>query len=231
MGGAREGGRVLILVTRRPDGTTARVRRVDRQVPHGVVGPESVPRWVWSDTSALYPGLLADGVRVERCLDLRLTHRVLRLAPAVATSPLATAAAGPFDAPAPAEPGSSTETLFDEVRAERPLDEETCLAELAAQDEAVERAAPPARLRLLLAAESAGALAAAEMRHAGVPWDPAVHDEVLRSLLGPRPRVRERPRRLEQLAERLRSELDAPALNPDSQPDLLRALRRVGLPV
>lgn len=222
---------MLLLVTRRPDGATVRVRRVDQEVPHAVVGRESAPRWVWSDTSALYPGLLADGVRVERCLDLRLAHRVLRLAPAVATSPLATAAAGPFDAPAPAEPGPSAETLFDEVRAERPLDEETCLAELTAQDEAVEHATPPARLRLLLAAESAGALAAAEMRHAGVPWDPAVHDEVLRSLLGPRPRAGERPRRLEQLAEQLRSELDAPALNPDSQPDLLRALRRVGLPV
>ena len=41
------------------------------------------PRWVWDDTARWYPSLLAAGVRVERCHDLRLGHHVLRRAPAV----------------------------------------------------------------------------------------------------------------------------------------------------
>ena len=39
------------------------------------------PRWVWNDTSSWYPALLADGVRIDRCLDLRLARRILRFAP------------------------------------------------------------------------------------------------------------------------------------------------------
>jgi len=35
------------------------------------------PRWVWSDTAARYPELLAAGVRVERCHDLRLVDAIL----------------------------------------------------------------------------------------------------------------------------------------------------------
>ena len=41
------------------------------------------PRWVWDDTARWYPSLLAAGVRVERCHDLRLGHHLLRRAPAV----------------------------------------------------------------------------------------------------------------------------------------------------
>ncbi|HEY0118884.1 MAG TPA: bifunctional 3'-5' exonuclease/DNA polymerase [Cellulomonas sp.] len=207
------------------------MRRVDGAAPHGVVGREAAPRWVWADTAAWYPRLLADGVRVERCLDLRLAHRVLRHAPATAAAALATAPAGPFDQPTPGEAGPVEDALFVVDEPQAPPGEELCLAELVAQDQAVAAAAAPARLRLLLAAESAGALAAAEMHHAGVPWDTTAHDEVLAGLLGPRPRVGERPARLEELAATVRAELDAPALNPDSLPDVLRALRRTGLPV
>ncbi len=42
----------------------------------------------------------------------------------------------------------------------------------------------PGRFRLLVAAESAGALIGAEMGHAGLPWRADVHDELLRELLG-----------------------------------------------
>lgn len=210
---------------------TVRVRRVDDRAPRGVVGREAATRWVWADTSAWYPRLLADGVRVERCLDLRLAHRVLRLAPGTAASRLATASPGAFDEPTPAAEAPGEDALFRVGEPATGPDEAACLTELAAQDEAVAGAPAAARLRLLLAAESAGALAAAEMRHAGVPWDPAAHDEVLRGLLGPRPRAGERPARLEELAAAVRAELDAPTLNPDSLPDVLRALRRVGLPV
>lgn len=221
---------MLLLVTRALGEPPVRVRRADEAVPHGVVGHESVPRWVWADTSAWYPRLLADGVRVERCLDLRLAHRVLRHAPGTAGTPVATAPPGEFDEPAPAETPPD-DALFAVGEPVAPPGETACLAELAAQDAAVVAAPEPGRLRLLLAAESAGALAAAEMHHAGVPWDTAAHDEVLRGLLGPRPRAGERPPRLEALAATVRAELDAPALNPDSLPDVLRALRRTGLAV
>src|SRR3954452_6945249 len=41
------------------------------------------PRWVWDDSARWYPSLLAAGVRVERCHDLRLGHHLLRRAPTV----------------------------------------------------------------------------------------------------------------------------------------------------
>ena len=43
-------------------------------------GPEPV-RWVWDDTTRWYPALLAAGVRVARCTDLRLCHALLRRSP------------------------------------------------------------------------------------------------------------------------------------------------------
>jgi len=215
-----------------------------------VLGPERAPRWAWADTAAWYPRLLTDGVRVERCLDLRLTHRILRASSATASATLAAAPPGPFDTAteptAPAAPDTPAATLFDAVDddpasaghrglAPHPAagspDEDECLAELAAQDAAVTGSSAPGRLRLLLVGESAGALAAAEMHHAGLPWDVAVHDEVLRSRLGDRPSRGERPATMARLAAEVRAALDAPTLNPDSLPDVLRALRRVGLAV
>ena len=35
------------------------------------------PRWVWADTSAVYPRLLRAGVTIARAVDLRLCHAVL----------------------------------------------------------------------------------------------------------------------------------------------------------
>ncbi|WP_454860849.1 bifunctional 3'-5' exonuclease/DNA polymerase [Promicromonospora soli] len=103
-------------------------------------------------------------------------------------------------------------------------------AELTAQLAALKDSTDPGRLRLLLAAESAGALAAAEMHHAGLPWRGDIHDEILTEALGPRPRPGARPGRLEELAGRIRDALDAPpTLNPDSHPDLLRAMEYAGV--
>ena len=45
----------------------------------------------------------------------------------------------------------------------------------------------PGRFGLLVAAESAGGLIAAEMTAAGLPWRADVHDQLLAELLGPRP--------------------------------------------
>ncbi len=103
-------------------------------------------------------------------------------------------------------------------------------AELAAQLLAIKDSTDPGRLRLLLAAESAGALAAAEMHHAGLPWRGDIHDEILTEALGPRPRPGARPAKLEALVNQIRDALDAPpTLNPDSHPDLLRAMEYAGV--
>ncbi|WP_233201838.1 bifunctional 3'-5' exonuclease/DNA polymerase [Cryobacterium sp. Y11] len=96
---------------------------------------------------------------------------------------------------------------------------------------AVAGSAEPGRLRLLLAAESAGALVAAEMRHAGLPWSADVHDQLLTRELGARVAPGVRPERLELLARRIRLELNDSALNPDSPQELFKALQRAGLAV
>ncbi|WP_146843802.1 bifunctional 3'-5' exonuclease/DNA polymerase [Cellulomonas composti] len=218
-----------------PGVAAARVEGGEGLRPGAVLGPERAARWVWADTSGWYPHLLTDGVRVERCLDLRLSHRILRFA-----TPAWQATAGPFDdaPPSPVAVPDEARTLFDDDDASTPPAEavptgpamEACAREVAAQDDAVAGADEPGRLRLLLAGESAGALAAAEMNHTGLPWDAAVHDRVLSDLLGPRPPRGERPAALARLAAQIRDALDAPALNPDSLPHVLRALRRAGLP-
>lgn len=103
--------------------------------------------------------------------------------------------------------------------------------ELARQLALVEASDDPSALRLLLAAESAGALIALEMRAAGLPWNRTVHEGVLEAELGPRPSQGRKPARMDQLAARVRLDLGAPGLNLDSQVDLLRAIRGAGIQV
>ena len=185
------------------------------------------PRWVWSDTSRWYAPLLAAGVRVERCVDLRLCRTILRNAVAARGSALATADRDAWDAPSRAVAAASSTTLFD---LEPPEDDDDPVAEWRAQRDAVAGAADDGRLGLLVAAESVGSLVAAEMRFAGLPWSREEHDRVLVDTLGPRI-PNGRPAKLEALAGRLREALDAPTLNPDSQQDLLKSLQNAGLRV
>ncbi|TFH71902.1 bifunctional 3'-5' exonuclease/DNA polymerase [Cellulomonas sp. HD19AZ1] len=133
--------------------------------------------------------------------------------PPPASAPTTGTAGTPDEASAEASTGASAAAL---------------LAELHAQLAAVAGSSAPGRLRLLLAAESSGALVAAEMQHDGLPWDPVRHDALLTALVGPRPVGGGRPRRLEELAATVRTLLDDPRLNPDSQPHLLASLRRQG---
>lgn len=185
------------------------------------------PRWVWNDASRWYSPLLEAGVRVERCVDLRLCHTILRNAAATAGSALATAEPDAWDAPPPSRAAAASDALFD---LEPPPDDDDPVAEWRRQRDAVAGADDGGRLGLLLAAESVGALVAAEMQFAGLPWSVEEHDRVLTDLLGSRiPGAR--PAKLEALATRLRELLDAPTLNPDSQPDLLRALQNAGFRV
>jgi DNA polymerase-1 len=187
---------------------------------------DDAPRWVWDDTARWYPALLAAGVRVERCHDLRLGHHLLRRAPAVDARLLAGEESEHWDRLGPSAPSHPTLFSVDDaaehLRAD--LEDARQLGTVAASGEA-------ARLALLLAAESSGALAAAEMTYAGVPWRSDVHERLLAELLGPRPPRGARPQRLEALVAELRAAFGAPDLNPDSRPELLAALRRAGLVV
>ncbi|WP_460888681.1 bifunctional 3'-5' exonuclease/DNA polymerase [Promicromonospora xylanilytica] len=140
------------------------------------------------------------------------------------TTPTVTSAAGSGqDHPGPQD-------ALHPINALHPTNALDPAAELTAQLLAIKDSTDPGRLRLLLAAESAGALAAAEMHHAGLPWRGDIHDQILTEALGPRPRPGARPAKLEDLANRIRSAIDAPpTLNPDSHPDLLRAMEYAGV--
>jgi len=192
-------------------------------------------RWVWDDTARWYPAVLAAGGRVARCVDLRLCHRILRGALAAHGSDLQAAPLGPWDAAAPQErvQRATQAQLFDDALFDvaAPANAADPVAELRAQLAAVAGSTDAGALRLLLAAESAGALVAAEMRFAGLPWRADVHERLLEDTLGPRVPYGVRPRRLEEIAVVLRDRLDDPSLNPDSPADVLRSLRRAGLVV
>ena len=183
-------------------------------------------RWVWDDTSRWYPALLDAGVRVERCTDLRLTHAVLRRSPFVDQSLLLADRTPGWDA---LQPVTATDPALFPL--EDPADALDPVAEHERQQAAVAASAQRGRLALLVAAESSGALVAAEMTHAGLPWRADVHERLLTELLGPRPVSGQRPAVLEGLAREVRAALRAPELNPDSPGALLAALQAAGLAV
>jgi DNA polymerase-1 len=210
------------------DGTVAGTTRFPAEELAGFVRDRdtSPVRWVWDDTTRWYPGLLEAGVRVERCTDLRLCRAVLRRSPFVDRSLLGGDDAGGWDALEPVT--AADPALFPLAD---PADRLDPVAEHQRQQAALAASAERGRLGLLLAAESSGALVAAEMTHAGLPWRADVHDRLLTELLGPRPAPGHRPAALERLLPAIREGLGAPQLNPDSPGELLRALQTAGLPV
>lgn len=197
---------------------------------------DSAPRWVWHDTPAWYGPLLDVGVRVARCHDLRLTHTILRDAASVAAADADDLrGAGEWDsAPGVIPPADAAPALFaldgdGPAVAGPPTGIDAALEEFLRQRHAVAASADPARLRLLVAAESAGALIAVEMRAAGLPWDASAHDRLLAEELGPRPAPGAAPTRLQEAATLVRDALGDPTASLDSQPKLLRSLHRVGV--
>ena len=194
----------------------------EAELPRAIAERESEhPRWVWTDTAQWYPSLLQAGVRIERCHDLRLVDAILAGVNGVA------ARANWGRAP---EPGRA-DTLFD-------LDQATDarstieVSRVWSQQRAAIAAHPtPARLTLLAAAESAGALAAIEMQHAGLPWSATAHDALLTEALGPRPAAGSPPAALVALAAEVERLLAVGPVNIDSPPALVAALRRAGLEV
>lgn len=186
-------------------------------------------RWVWNDARSWLPVALEAGVEVARCRDLRLCHAILRDSAHVDDADDLRAATA-WDVAS--EPTSTSETLFDLAHGPALPDhiDDIC-AEFSRQQRAVDASRHPGALRLLLAAESAGAMIAVEMHAAGVPWDAAVHDALLTEALGARSKTGGLPHRIEAVAAQVRAALDDPSASLDSQPKLLRALHSVGVMV
>jgi DNA polymerase-1 len=213
---------------------------------------ERTPRWVWADAATCYPRLLTRGVRLARCHDVALTEALLLGHEGRWGEPRSLAAAWarlngapvPDDLPTPSTDDLAAHgpplALFDADDLAVPgpplvggVDEPTAL--LAVHADQLRRIAAAREVSggfvLLVAAESAAGLAAVEMSAAGLPWRPDVHDAVLTQSLGPRPPRGGRPPVLQALAEEIAEAFGEPRLNPDSQPELMRALRRAGFPV
>jgi DNA polymerase-1 len=89
----------------------------------------------------------------------------------------------------------------------------------------------PARFGLLVAAESAAGLVAAEMGFHGLPWRADVHGELLTGLLGERPMPGLRPARLADLASRIGAAFGGRPVNPDSPAQVLRSFAADGVRV
>jgi len=196
------------------------------------------PRWLWPAAAEVYPGLLAAGVRVGRCHDLALVEAVLLGYAGQWGSPRSLAAGWarlhglpvPDDPPPPSR--EMQPALFEPEPADLPGGADPLDAAVALYADQQRRAATtehPGRMRLLLAAESSGALVAAEMAHAGLPWSAARHDALLTEALGPRSAGGARPPRLADLAEQVRQAFGGRAVNPDSPADLVRAFGREGI--
>ena len=235
IGGSGHTGVVHLVLSRTDDGVVATdddgaVESVDDVVSYVARREAEQPRWVWDDTTRWYPELLAAGVRVARCHDLRLCHLILRSSALTATSTLATAEANGWDRPFTLDRPAVDDALFD-LADDRPAQVLDPVAEFRLQQAALQGADEPGRLARLLAAESAGALIAAEMTFMGLPWRAEVHDRILEEILGPKPPPGERPAKLQALALEVREQLEAPDLNPDSPVDLLKALGNAGLRV
>lgn len=243
----REGDAVIIveLMADLTEVGRARVDGADSAVVAS--GSPASVRWVWSDTARWYPAMLAAGVVIARCHDLRLCHAILRastLVPPAARADRSADAPGdasrdelwdaaPVDASSAVAPAGEP-ALFDLDDAPAapvgvPDGIDDVLAEFRRQQDALRAASDPGRLRLLLAAESAGALLAAEMQAAGVPWSLDVHEGILEATLGARPTGGAAPARVQEVARAVRDALGDPAASLDSQPKLLRSLHRIGI--
>lgn len=214
------------------------------------------PRWVWERTGLWYPELLRQGVSVDRCHDLQLCGAILggssftkgTKAPQTPSpqDPRHSARSLPADGLPPRRPEDAMmppaaqfrerprliqESLFGPAPRPTGPDSAALIETFVNQLNTVRDAQHPTRISLLLAAESAGALIAAEMQHTGLPWRTDKHESLLAEALGPKPTPGHRPAKMEELVSRLRAELAAPGLNPDSAQDLTRALLRAGIQV
>ncbi|MFF0371472.1 bifunctional 3'-5' exonuclease/DNA polymerase [Micromonospora sp. NPDC005087] len=197
------------------------------------------PRWVWPTAGAVYPALLRAGVRVERCHDVELTEALLLghagrwgepRSFAAAWARLSGAPVPPDPPPRPvAPPGHGQGALFDALPGPPGPGVDALTRVYADQVARVAVTEHPGRFRLLVAAESAGALIAVEMGVVGLPWRAEVHDAILAELLGEPSPVGGPPRRLAELAARIADAFGVRQLHADSPAELLKAFARVGV--
>ena len=216
-------------------------------------------RWVWSGTAQLYPVLLRAAVRVGRCHDVALAEALLGSRDAEAESRVAGdrgpgngaardgASSGARDAAVSGSAGRvgsagrigsagrGQGALFEPGERASPDPEaqlDVVIAAHAGQLRAIAADEYPARFGALVAAESAGGLAAAEMAYAGLPWRADVHDELLTGLLGHRPPAvppGTRPARLAELAAQVSAAFGGRPVNPDSPAQLVKAFAADGV--
>ncbi|MET7878819.1 bifunctional 3'-5' exonuclease/DNA polymerase [Micromonospora profundi] len=234
----RGGGELRPLdVAGRPTGPTETVA----DLAAAVAAREATerPRWVWPTASTVYPALLRAGVRVDRCHDVELTEALLLghagrwgepRSLAAAWARLTGAPVPPDPPPRPiAPPGHGQVALFDALPGPAGPGIDALIQVYADQLARVADTEHPGRFRLLVAAESAGALIAVEMGVAGLPWRAEVHDAVLAELLGEPSPVGGPPRRLAELATRIADALGVRQLHADSPAELLKAFARAGV--
>jgi DNA polymerase-1 len=232
------GGRLLVLTE---DGAAAGTVERHRDLAAEVARREAAegPRWVWAATDEVYPWLLDHArVRPARCHDVKLVESLLLGQEGRHGRPRSLGAAWarlhdlpePRDAP---EPGADDQpVLFAADRQHLPTRAdplEALVAVHAGQQRRTAAGEHPDRMRLLCAAESAGALAAVEMGRDGLPWSAAAHDDLLTGLLGPRPAAGARPALLNELASQIQEALGGRPVNPDSPAQILPAFARVGV--
>ncbi|MFD9406236.1 bifunctional 3'-5' exonuclease/DNA polymerase [Streptomyces sp. NPDC059989] len=191
-------------------------------------------RWVWPSTAAVYPRLLAAGARVERCHDIEAAELLLLGHEGRFGEPRSAAAAWarltnapvPPDPPQRAAERGTQDSLFEPRPTPLPLD--ALLAVHADQARRIGATAHPDRMRLLIAAESAAFLVAAEMNRAGLPWRADVHRALLTDLLGERYAGGGEPRRLAELADRVSAAFGR-RVRPDLPADVIKAFAEAGI--
>jgi DNA polymerase-1 len=198
------------------------------------------PRWVLPSLEQLYPRLLDAGVVLGRSIDLALTEGLLLAWDGRwgESRSLGAAWARLNDLPVPDDPAppsrQAQQSLFGPAPAQLPGGATAIDAAVAVHADQLRRIIElpsPERMRLLVAAESACGLVAAEMTRSGVPWRADVHDAVLTELLGPRPPAGLPPRRLTELADRVAAAFGGRRFNPDSPADVMQAFTRAGMPI
>ncbi len=196
-------------------------------------------RWLWDSTEPIYRPLLAAGFSPLRCHDVTLTERILlgregrHGAPSSAAAVHARRRGLPVPADPPADQSAETAAahpaLFDATPASPAATDQLDAVREAYVDQ-VARTQSDSPLKLLLAAESAAALAAVEMGHLGLPLRSEVLDRILTQTLGPRVRPGGRPAKMTALS----TEIDrafGTSVNPDSPADLRAAFNRAGFDI
>ncbi|MFD5177886.1 bifunctional 3'-5' exonuclease/DNA polymerase [Nocardia sp. NPDC058379] len=225
-----------------PDGRPAGPILDEPSLAEAVRARPEVERWVWRSTAEIYRTLLAAGVRVERCYDVEAAEALLighEEGQSGQARSLAAAwarlhgLAVPPDAPVRA--AETQPSLFDSGPVPLPPGTDEFTALVAVYERQVARTARterPERMRLLLAAESAGMLVAAEMARSGIPWRADIHRALLDTMLGERFPGTLEPRRMAELADEVsRAFGGGVRVRPDLPNDIVKAFSRAGIMV